>query len=59
MHILTYAVPYAVSLPPTVVSDTGCSLSSIQGKDKGQSKTGVGGTFFITANTKQESGTTR
>lgn len=33
-------------VPPAVVSDTGCSLSSIQGEDKGQSETGRGGTFL-------------
>lgn len=38
---------------------TGCTLSSIQGKDKGKSEAGMGGSFFIIANTKQERGTTR
>lgn len=43
-------------VPPTVVSDTGCSLSSILGEDKGQSETGRGGTFlsWLTQNKREE-----
>lgn len=33
-------------LPTTVVSDTGCTLSSTQGEDKSRSYTGMGGTFL-------------
>lgn len=42
--------------PQTVVSDTGCSLSHIQGKDKSRSKTGMGGTFlsWLTQNKREE-----
>ena len=50
MHILNCTVPLA----STVVSDAGCSLSSIQGQDKGQRETGIGCDIFIMTNTKQE-----
>lgn len=43
-------------VPPTVVSDRGCTLSCIQGQDKDRSETGMGGTFFImqTQNKREE-----
>lgn len=49
-------VLFLCMLPPKVVSDTGCSLSSIQGKDKSQSETGMGGTFLSppTQNKREE-----